>query len=731
MCWRLGNRSAQRAALAAMIAVGLNPGASAVASVEGGDSSSPARATPLRQAKADRLPAVWRSRADLQRATSRSQKPAMVAGARASAGVPETIAEMDPSEVDQLGDAIQLVQKGRFEEASLVAKSLSDPLAHKLIEWLILRTADADIDFERLAAFADANGHWPMMSTIRRRAEEALLSGKTEPARVFAYFKTHEPVSPAGRLALAIAHLRSGNRSRAETLASDAWRDADLDKATEKSVLAALKPVLDEDDHRRRLLRLLYDRENDAALRTAKRLDRDRVALARAVRAYHRRSGRGWRLYKKLSADMRGQVVMYYARVRYLRRRHRDTRARTVLAKLLKSEAKFTYPGKWWTERRILARRALAAGKASAAYAMVERNDFEPGPEYAENEFLAGFIAFTRLKDTRLALTRFRRMREAAERDSRKAKADYWIGLALLRLDKREEAAKHFAQAAVHTRTFYGQLANDALGRKPVRIDFSNTPVASDEEKAALAADDLARAARLLERIGERDLVPPFVIRLAYRLKSEGKLAALAELAWELEAPHLAVRTAKIALRRGFELGGHLYPRNALPKYQPLTPTIESAFLMGLARQESEFNAKAVSHAGARGMMQLMPATARMVARSHKQRYSVKRLTRDPRYNVMLGSAHLHDLLQAYDGSYIMTAAGYNAGPGNVRKWVRAFGDPRDKDVDPLDWIESITYDETRNYVKQVLKNTVIYRSRLGETPRALSAELRRGAKSK
>lgn len=654
--------------------------------------------------------------------------PAKAVPSRAPIKVDTAVPKLDKTELKQVRDAMALVRKKRFGEAGLVARSLPNTHTRKLIEWMILTGKNYDAELERLTSFADANPNWPSSEQTRARAETKLLLSKPSPDDVFAYFRDRKPASAAGHFAVAIAHLGKGDVKKAKALAVRTWRRQDPGKAAEKVVLAKLGKLLSVEDHRARMVRQIYERDGQAALRTASLLDKGRQALARAAAAYHKRSRKAARLYRAVPKELRTAAVLQYARVRYWRRRGKHKRARAILLQQLKQKPDFTYPWKWWFEQRTQAYRALAKGRIKEAYNLVRYNEFKSGTGFAQTEFLAGFIALTRLKEPERALKHFERIYDGAERDGDRAMSDYWTGRTLIKLGRKDEASPLFARAAVHTRTFYGQLANDALGRKPAPVNFSQTPKATPAAKQALNLNEMARIIRLLDRLNEPTLMWRFFRALAGSTKDKNQLAALVELAWELNKPHYAVKVAKVALFRGIDLGGHLYPKNALPKFKRLTPEVDRAFVLGLARQESEFNPKAISHAGARGVMQLMPGTARMVARQHKQRYSKRKLTADPSYNVMLGSAHLHDLLRDFNGSFIMTAAGYNAGPGNVRKWVKAFGDPRHASVDPLIWVESITYNETRNYVKSVLKNAAVYRTRLGTNLRTITSDLTSGS---
>jgi len=631
-----------------------------------------------------------------------------------------------------LRDAIDLIDNKRFNDADFLSRSFANPLATKIIDWLIVQDPDSGASFDRIEAFVRANSDWPSISIIRARAEMAMLKENIAPARVIGFFADRRPQSGEGRMALARAYLQQGDRERARATASAAWRGNTLSEEAEEIVLRDLGALLDEKDHRARLVRLIYKRKADAIKRLADRLDGGRRALALSAAAFLKRERNAAKLYRAVPAKLAQQTVLQYARIRYLRRRKNsdDARARKLLRRILQSNTSFSYPGAWWSEQRNLARNALAKGKAGEAYELVRHNRFKSGRNYVDVEYHAGWIALSWLKDTRAALTHFNRLYKAATRDSDRAMADFWLGQAELRLGNRTKAKQHFSKAATQTRTYYGQLAADILGRPASRIRFDGTPEPKKKLVKAFKNTELMRVARLLQNAGRPRVIKPFFTTLAYRQKTAREFASLAKVARSLGQPHLAVKAGKIGLRKGVDIKKHLYPIDVLPRFSPLTPAIEPALLLGLIRQESEFNPYALSVAGARGLMQLMPSTARWVANKFKLRYAARQLTDRPSYNLQLGSAYLHGLLTQFDGSYFLAAAAYNGGGGNVRKWIRQFGDPRTGRIDPVNWIESIPYGETRNYVKQVLKNVLIYRSIRGEKIlRTLTQDLNRGVK--
>jgi soluble lytic murein transglycosylase len=307
------------------------------------------------------------------------------------------------------------------------------------------------------------------------------------------------------------------------------------------------------------------------------------------------------------------------------------------------------------------------------------------------------------------------------------ARAGYWQGRAAEALGRAEEARAQFEAAARHATAYYGQLARAKLGYRDIVL--RPPPEPTPERRAALAELDVVRAAELLYAIGERDLVVPFAADLGERSTDIAALAALGEIAGRNRDARTMLLLGKAALRRGYALEHYAFPTMGIPEYRPIGPAVEAAVVYSIARQESTFWQGDISSAKAMGLMQVTPEAGRDTAKKFGAVYDVKRLLSDPVYNVQMGTAELGGLLEDYRGSYILTFAGYNAGRGRVHEWIARYGDPRGAQTDPIDWVERIPFQETRNYVERVLENLQVYRVRLGGGTRLLiDADLRRGA---
>ncbi len=353
------------------------------------------------------------------------------------------------------------------------------------------------------------------------------------------------------------------------------------------------------------------------------------------------------------------------------------------------------------------------------------------GDNAVEAQFLSGWIALRYLKDSDTAIKHFERLTEIAPTRTEKARAHYWMGRALKAQKQSDAAAAEFKTAAQYSTIFYGQLAREEVGLASVPQKIGSG-VPSDEAVNRVGKDEVVRAFKLLKSAGAKPQLNLFLWSLASRFDSADDLNAVASMVHSAGGTPMALRFAKAAGKRGTDIDAWAYPLRGLPDWRQVGKPIEKSLVFALSRQESEFDTNAGSKAGAQGLMQLMPGTARLVAKQNRLPFALNRLKSDPVYNVQLGSAHLSDLVAEYNGSYILTLVAYNAGPRRVREWVDAYGDPRSGKVDPVDWVESIPFHETRQYVQKVMQNVHIYRSRLApKSVGPMSVDLRRGGVSK
>ncbi|MGU3387666.1 transglycosylase SLT domain-containing protein [Methylobacterium sp. D53M] len=639
---------------------------------------------------------------------------------------PKISGDTDPT---LLRGAIDLYRKGRVADGDRMRDGFTDPAAKALLEWVAIR-AGAGIGFNRTVAFVRANPDWPAGPLLRRRAEEALLSEKKAPATVRAYFATAKPVSAPGKFALALALRADGCDADAAEMVRDLWRTESFGRSLEAKVLDAFPDALTRVDHRYRMERALLKDDWESAGRAAGYAGGAYASLVRARRAVEDKSSGAAAALAAVPPSLRSDASYIFSRAQYFRRADKPEAAAAVLATAPSNPDVLVDGDEWWIERRIVARKLLDLGDAKTAYAVASQPAARSPEKRIEAEFHAGWIALRFAGDPAAAAQHFARVAAIAESPISVARAAYWQGRAAEALGQSEEAKRFYERAALQPIAYYGQVARARLGQTSLPL---RAP--ADLEGAERQAFDgrlSIRALRLLGEAGIKELALPLYIDAARDLSDPRELQALGDLATDMKDARALVAIGKLAVQRGLPLDAHAYPTIGIPTYETFTavPQVERAMVYAIARQESQFDPRAQSGVGARGLMQMMPATAQRTARRVSTAFDVDRLTSDPAYCARLGQAHLGELMEDWRGSYVLAFASYNAGGGNVKKWIDAYGDPRKGDVDVIDWVERIPFTETRNYVQRVMENLQVYRSRLDSRSALLiEGDLHRGAR--
>lgn len=628
-----------------------------------------------------------------------------------------------PINAEAVKAAVAAYRRNALAEGDDLAARIDDRTARSLLEWVAIHANAGAVPFTRIDAFLRDHPNYPATTRFRRRAEEALIAEKKSPAIVRAFFHGQQPVSAAGRIALALALKEEGKAEEAADIIRQSWRKDSFGQALEKIVLKDFEAALTKDDHRLRTERFLFQESGQAALRNAARVSPDYIVLAKARLASAKaRRPISEKLISAVPASLRGDVSFAFLQAQQARRGDKLDDAVKALTAIPRDPALLGDGDGWWEERRIIARKLLDAGQPQKAYEVSSGHGAEDAAERVEAEWSAGFVALRFLKKPDVALKHFDAAAGIAETPISVARATYWQGRAYEELGKADEARAAYGKAAEQPVAYYGQLARAKLGLPglPLRRTVA----------AGLETLPGHRAVRLLYRIGERDLAKLMLKDLAQRLHTTEALEAIAAIARRETDARALVGIGKAALQRGFPLDMAAYPVDGIPEFDVLGDPMERAIVHAIARQESAFDPTAMSHAGARGLMQMMPATARETARRAGLPFDWQKLGQDPLYAARMGAAHLNDLLKEWRGSYILTFAAYNAGSPNVKKWIAAYGDPRDPEVDAVDWVERIPFSETRNYVQRVMENLQVYRERLNQrTAYLIDYDLKRGGK--
>ncbi|USI73013.1 lytic transglycosylase domain-containing protein [Sphingomonas morindae] len=597
----------------------------------------------------------------------------------------------------------------------------TDPVAEGLVAWRRLQQSDGLL-FQEYANFLLAHPGWPGESRMRRAAESAIQADVTPPDSVIAFLTRFPPQSGTAALRLAEALYARGRAAEAQAAARRAWTLAGLSTTDEGRLTARWWATLTQADQDARMERLLWTRAVVAAQRQLAYVSPARRALYQARLAYQLKSPDAPTLGVAAGAAAAQDAGYLVDRAQWLRDTMQEPVARFELAQPHRLDAPPYDPERYMETLLTFARSTAAdhnwaqaygiAAQFAAAYAPgadLRALPFSQRDDYTSLAWLAGFTALQQLNRPADAITMFRAYADASRSPSSRSKGYYWAGRAAVAAGNASAANDYFQNAAAFPDQFYGQLALERLGRPVPAPAQASAALVSPLDRAAFESNDLVRAARILGQLGDWSDQSVFlraVAGLAEQSNANHLLAA--ELAQTLGRPDLGVMAARAARPDN----GSDYVRSGFPTL-PVPPDLANnfSFIHGIMRQESQFDRNAVSGAGARGMMQLMPATAREQASKAGLSYDYLRLTSDPAYNMALGIGYFGRVMDMEQGNYVLAVAAYNAGVGNVRRWVAQNGDPRAPGADVVAWIEAIPFSETRGYVQNVLANTVVYDS--------------------
>lgn len=608
--------------------------------------------------------------------------------------------------------ALAAFRAGDFTSGEEAAANLQTNLADTAARWVGLKLHSHEAGFKRITAFLETHPDWPAADWLRRRAEEALVAEHQPDRVVKGWFAQTKPQTPHGKYALGRALARDGHFEAASALARDAWREDELPQSFETQFYKELGELLTVEDHKYRADRLLYAGKNAPGLRAADLAGKDVGLLARARAAANNGVG-GDRLFAAVPASLQNDPGLLFSRIRILNNAKKFGEAGALFRKAPTDPARVIDGDAWWAERRQTARKLLDMGDADSAYLVAAQHCAESTSNKVDAEFMAGWIALRFRDDPARAARHFAKLEQVAETPLQKSRALYWRGRAAeaYRTPDDDAIAREFyRQAAAHSTSFYGQLASAKLGAddRPLRP----APEAAKESER----HEAVRVAALLLATGDRDVAAPLALDAAKNMPDARQIAALADVVASQRDAKLSLVFGKAASYRGVPLDDVAFPSYGVPNFDALPHSASRSVVYAIARQESAFDPKAVSSAGAMGLMQMIASTARHTAYQHGVAFDLSRMISEPAFNAKLGAAHLGILLGEYRGAYLLTFAAYNAGGGRVKQWIDAYGDPRKPNVDPIDWVERIPITETRNYVQRVMENFIVYRAKFSDT---------------
>jgi len=624
--------------------------------------------------------------------------------------------------------AIEAYAAGRRSDARTFTSRIKDGDAKLLAIWFGKQRGTSGTFPKTIAAFAKANPMFPV-APVREAAETALLTSNRSADEIMAFFADQEPRSRGGQAALARAHYDRGDLDKAAALLDPVWSYPFINRSVEKAIQEQLPDLMTSARYKRRIDALLMrdsrwrgtrSRRMSAVRRLLPKVDDpERKAIVARMAVYNRaRSART--ALSKHTAGREQDWGMQFSRIQLARRDDKDDFAWELLAKAPKDTDQLVAPDDWWIERRVNAYNALYADKPELAYQIVTNvGDLSVNPR-KEALFMAGWIALRHLNKAADARPHFEALTKIADGPHSLSRGHYWLGRTEAALGNDRAARAAFKKAGTAYFTYYGQQALHELDASELTLPLADAEELTASDIRAFLEDPAMRSVAIAKRAGLKGTFRRLLRGLRKELTSPTKFALLAHMARTLGDTQMSVRVGKSGLAKGAKVARWAYPTQELPRYTTLRNPPETAILYGIARQESEFNTTIKSGAGATGILQVMPATARGICRQYKVRCNIADLKRSPAFNTQLASAYLGDQVDNHGGSYIMAFAAYNAGPGRVRYWVRNNGDPRSPGIDPIDWVEMIHIKETRLYVQKVLANVQVYRARLAGPENAL-----------
>ncbi len=631
---------------------------------------------------------------------------------------------LSPADAALLRSALLAARRGDTLTAQGLQAQIADTTAKRLVTWAMVDSAGTELDYYTLVSAMRELGGWPRPSRLRAALEKALDSAAVPPNQVIALFQGRDPETPQGVIALASAYQAAGRTADAASVVRHAWRNRAFDAELQGRILARFSADLTPDDNAARLEMLLYTSETSSARQMMALVTPDQRALAEARMAFRSERADAPLLLGQVPASLQTDPGLAFDRAHYYRKHNLEMIASGLVRSFPTSIPEQPEVTKAiWAERRALMFAALQSLDYRGAYAAADDSALQPGQDANEAQFFAGWIALTKLKDADLAERHFARLQAGASTSITTSRAYYWRGRAAAAKGDALDANLYWGEGSKYYTTFYGQLSAARIGQ--ARLELGTDPIPTPADRTRFESRDVIRAARMLGDAGDHQLLASFAMAAEEDTTSAVQLALLVDLTRMYGDQSLSMRVVRAAATRGLYLPQRGYPLRTAPVGYGLA---EPAFVFAITRQESSFDPLARNPSGARGMMQLEPATAAEVARQQGLSYSLDRLS-DPDYNMRLGSAYLGQITRDFDGSYVLAAAAYNAGPGRPPKWVTTCGDPRGGNADAADFIECIPFSETRDYVMRVMESVQVYRARLagGTAPLTIAADLKRG----
>ena len=612
--------------------------------------------------------------------------------------------------------AVSEMKKSDWTNALKTAKKAKDKSIYNFIEWRHLLTEGNKASFYDYLNFINANKDYPRLGRIKYLAEHKLSNEKITPGKIIDWFGDEEPLSGYGKMILGESYILTGQIEQGKKLIKEGWITADLSKTELSFFRKKFKNYLNAEDYIQRADYLAWENKYWDLKRMLRYLPKDYELLYNARQLLMSKSYGVDQAIKNVPDRFKNDAGLNFDRLKWRRKRGRIDSSAEILLNVKNTKDYLVRPDKWWDEREIISRSLIYEKKYELAYKIASNHALIEGSDYAAAEWMSGWIALSFLDDPLLSKDHFQNFYNNVSYPISTSRGAYWLARSYKALGDKENSKKWFEEAAKYLTTYYGQLAFLELNPNK-NFELSKDMEVDKKYREKFYSKELVKITYLLDELNE-DKYTKFILRhLANENIENGSEILASELSTNIGRFDFAIQIAKIASYEKRFHNKFNYPIISTPKNINGRKIPESAFILSIIRQESEFDLSANSHAGAKGLMQLMPYTAKLVAKQAKLPYVKSRLTTDPEYNINLGSHYIAGLILDYDGAYPFAIAAYNAGPNRVKYWKKINKDPQKKQIDYVDWIELIKFRETRNYVQRVLENYNVYRYILEQRP--------------
>ncbi len=612
--------------------------------------------------------------------------------------------------------AISEMQKSKWSSALKIAKKAKDNSIYNFIQWRHLLTSGNQASFYDYQFFLNKNSDYPRISRVKYLAEHKLSTESVSPKKIINWFGEKDPLSGYGKMILGESHILIGNKNKGIKLIKEGWITADLSKNELKYFRKKYKKYLNADDYIKRADYLAWNGDRWDLQRLIRYLPKDYELL---YNARYLLMSKGYGVDQAIAnvpQKFKNDAGLNYDRLKWRRKKGRVDSSTEILLKIRNDKEYLVRPDKWWKEREIISRALLYKKKYEISYKISSNHGMTEGSEYAAAEWMSGWIALSFLNDPMTAKDHFKNFYENVSYPISLSRGAYWLGRAYEKIGESEQSNNWYREATKYLTTYYGQLAFLKLNPNG-KFELEKDMVIDPKYRIQFFNKELVKISYLLDELKKDKYTKHILRHLANDNIVKGSEILAAELATSINRYDFAIQVSKIASYQKRFHNKYNYPIISTPKYINKRKIPESALILSIIRQESEFDLEANSHAGAKGLMQLMPYTAKLVSKQAKLPYSKSRLTTDPEYNINLGSHYIAGLILQYDGAYPFAVAAYNAGPNRVKYWKKINKDPQKKQVDYVDWVELIKFRETRNYVQRVMENYNVYRYILEQRP--------------